>query len=74
MTERIKRITKRISKIYGVENFFKVTRLDKNKIEIRTELPSYEGGFELQKDLEQTFKNWICENAGGCVYILYRPL
>lgn len=74
MLREIKRITKRISKIYGVENYFVVTKLDKNRVEIRTELPSYEGGFILQRELEKKFNGFICENNGGCVYILYRPL
>lgn len=72
--DKIKRIVKRISKNYGVENCFVVERLGRGKIEIRTELPSYEGGNELSRELEQEFTGWICENIGGCVYVLYRPL
>lgn len=71
-TDKIKRIVKRISKIYGVENYFRVTRLDKNRVEIRTELPSYEGGNQLSRELEGLEPGLICENQGGCVYILYK--
>ena len=72
--KEVERIGKKISKIYGVENYFKVTRINKNKIEIRSELPSYEGGNRLSRELEGLEQGWICENCGGCVYILYRPL
>jgi hypothetical protein len=74
MKKTIEAITKKISKIYGVENFFKVEKLSNNKFEIRTELPSYEGGQQLSEALQAKFKGWICENQGGCVYILYKPL
>ena len=70
---RIKSVVKRVSKIYGVENYYCVTRIAKNKIEIRTELPSYEGGNELSNKLESIYKGWICENLGGCVYMFYLP-
>ena len=73
-TEKIKRIVKKISKIYGVENYFTVTRLNKNKIELRTELPYSDGGRQLSQELEKEFIGWICENCGGCVYVLYRPI
>lgn len=72
--DKIKRIVKRISQIYGVENYFVVTRINKNKIEIRTELPSYEGGLDLQRAVVKGEPEWICENIGGCIYVLYRPL
>lgn len=42
--DKIKRVVKRLSKIYGVENCFNVSRAGRDKFEIRTELPSYEGG------------------------------
>ena len=71
---KIKRITKRISKIYGVENFFRVTRINKNRVEIRTELPSYEGGNQLSRELEGLEQGLICEHQGGCIYVLYKPL
>jgi len=74
MRKIIETITRTISKIYGVEKYFAVTKLSNNKFEIRTELPSYEGGNELSARLEKKFKGWICENQGGCVYILYKPL
>ena len=73
-TEKIKRIVKKISKIYGVENYFIVTKLNKNKIELRTELSSYDGGSQLSQELEKEFIGWICEDCGGCVYVLYRPV
>jgi len=71
---KIKSIVKRISKIYGVENFYKVSRTGKDKFEIRTELPSYEGGEDMSRELEALKPGYICENLGGCVYCLYRPL
>ena len=72
-TDKIKNITKKISKKYGVENYFVVTRLKNNHIEIRTELTSYEGGFELQEAIQKHYPDIIVENQGGCVYIAYKP-
>jgi len=70
----IKAIATKISKRYGVENYVRVEKLDGNKIEIRTELPSYAGGIELQKAITKHYPSAIVENCGGCVYIVYRPL
>lgn len=72
--DKIKSITKKISKKYGFENYFVVNKLEKNKIEIRTELPSYEGGFELQNAISKYYPDVIVENQGGCVYIAYKPI
>lgn len=72
--DKIKNITKKVSKKYGFENYFVVTKLNKNKIEIRTELPSYEGGFELQEAITKYYPDVIVENQGGCVYIAYKPI
>jgi len=41
--------------------------------EIRTELPSYEGGEDLQIAIEKVYHNIIVENQGGCIYFVYRP-
>lgn len=72
--KEVERVAKRVSKKYGVENCYVVTRINRNKILIRTELPSYEGGYELSRKLEKLEQGWICENDGGCVYTLYKPL
>ena len=72
-TDKIRTIAKKISKKYGFENFVCVERLAKNKIEIRTELPSYEGGFELQEAITEFYPDVIVDNQGGCVYIAYIP-
>ena len=72
--DKIFSIAKMISKRYGVEGYLVVTKLDKDKIEIRTELPSYEGGFELQEAIQKYYPDVIVENQGGCVYIAYRPI
>jgi hypothetical protein len=73
---QVKKEVARISENWGYKNLYAVTRINKNKIEIRTELTSYDncGGRDLQKGLEALENGWICENMGGCVYILYRPL
>ena len=70
-TDKILKIAKMISKRYGFENYVDVERLDKNRIEIRTELPSYEGGDELRKEITKYYPTAIVENQGGCVYIAY---
>ncbi len=72
ITGRVRQIADKISINFGVPEPI-VTRLGNNKIELRTELPSYEGGYELQNELEALDSNWICENYGGCIYIFYRP-
>jgi len=72
--KKVKRIVKRVSKIYGVEDYFRVERRGRAKFEIRTELPSYEGGDRMSRELEALEPGYICENEGGCVYCLYRPL
>ena len=41
--------------------------------EIRTELPSYEGGRILQNRIEKAYSGVIVENLGGCVYFAYKP-
>ena len=72
-TQKAKAITSQISNKYGMQGQFVFTKLDRNTLEIRTELPSYEGGLELQEKLEESYPNYIAENQGGCVYLLYRP-
>ena len=72
-TDKIKSIAKKISKKYGFENFVIVEKLEKNKIEIRTELTSYEGGFELVEAIAKVYPDVIVENQGGCIYIAYIP-
>jgi len=72
-TDKIRAIAKKISKKYGFENFVFVERIAKNKIQIRTELPSYEGGYELQEAIQKFYSDVIVENQGGCVYIAYIP-
>ena len=69
----VKRIANKWNQIYNGMDAI-VTRLDKNKIEIRSELTSYEGGNEMSFEISETYPEWICENQGGCIYILYRPL
>ena len=71
--DKIKSITKKVSKKWGVENYYHVERLENGNIEIRTELPSYEGGFELQEKIQKHYPDVIVENQGGCVYIAYTP-
>ncbi len=71
---KVKKAVAKISEDYGVKDLFCVERQGRNKIEIRTELPSYAGGNELSREVEKIEPGWICENQGGCVYILYRPL
>ena len=78
MIKTIQKIGNKVSKKYSVPNPI-VTKLFKEKdrkynwYEIRTELPSYEGGSEFQEKIEKKFPNYIVENQGGCVYIAYRP-
>ena len=73
---KIKKVVARISEIWGYKNLYAVTRLDKNRVEIRTELSSYDkcGGNQLSRELEGLESGLICENQGGCIYILYRPI
>ena len=72
MLGQIRKIANKISKDFSVPNPV-ITRVADWKIELRTELPSYDGGWVLQTELEAQFPGWICENAGGCVYYLYKP-
>ena len=73
----LQRIGNRISKKYGMPNPIIEKRKEKNNCyggyEIRTELPSYEGGFELQKAITKKYNNVIVENQGGCIYFAYIP-
>ncbi len=78
--KEIKRIANSISKNYNVPMPI-VSRANGNEdgvsgyngIEIRTELPSYEGGQELQDKIEAVYPEYIVENQGGCIYFVYKP-
>jgi len=73
---KIKKVVAKVSEDFGYKNLFAVTRLDRNRVEIRTELSSYDncGGNQLSRELEGLEPGLICENQGGCIYILYKPL
>ena len=77
----IEKIGNKISKKYGMPKVI-VTRKRNGEhgymgYEIRTELPSYEGGSELQESIYQyyakKFISVIVENLGGCIYFAYTP-
>jgi hypothetical protein len=74
----IKKAAEKISKKYGVENFLVITPIKgacgDNQVEIRSELTLDEGGAELSEAINKIDKDYICEAAGGCVYIVYKPL
>ena len=76
-TKQIEKIAKRISKQYGmpepiVENI--IGQSGDKQVEIRSELTSYEGGNELSEAISKLDENYICENQGGCVYVVYSPV
>jgi hypothetical protein len=71
-------IAARISRKYGLMDkagapLIKVTRIKDDRVEIRTELPSYAGGNEMCEAIQKQYPGWIVENQGGCAYIAYRP-
>ncbi len=78
----IQQIANRISRRYLVPNAI-VTRCIEGKngytgctgYEIRTELPSYEGGNTLCDSITRHYEKEgvIVENCGGCVYFAYIP-
>ena len=74
---KLQSIGNKISKIYCVPNpIIERKNAEGNKAsgyEIRTELPSYEGGDMLQAEIKKVFPDYIPENQGGCIYFVYRP-
>ena len=74
--QKLQSIANKISKRYDMPNPI-ITRRQQGVCgytgyEIRTELPSYAGGFELQEMIEDTFKGVLVENQGHCVYFAYQ--
>ncbi len=74
-TTKIKRIVKKISKRYGVEDY---AHIEKGKhdngieyVEVRTELTSYNGGFEFMAEVEKA-TGYNGEYEGACVYRFYK--
>jgi len=75
----IKKIANKISKSYGMPEPIveKKNACEDGSgydgIEIRSELPSYEGGNELQDAITKQYPDCVVENFGGCVYFVYKP-
>jgi len=69
----IKAIAKKVSKKYSAPEPI-VERVNRYKIEIRSELTLLEGGNELATLIEERYPQWLCEPYGGCIYYVYKPL
>jgi len=74
----IQKIGNKISKIYGVPEPIisskkRLTQGGYKGYEVRTELPSYEGGTEFASAVNQADPNVIVENQSGCIYFIYEP-
>lgn len=72
LTKKIEKIVKKISERYGVEAYFHVEKIAKNKVLIRSELTLAEGGHALAYELKKLNESYICEPQGGCAYIVYK--
>ncbi len=77
--DKILEIAHAVSRKYGMVNsttdepLVTLTKLNDNKVEIRTELALEEGGREMSEAIQRAYPGWICEAQGGCVYVVYKP-
>ena len=69
--KQIEKIANQVSKKYGMPAPI-VSKITNGQVEIRSELTSYEGGDELSDRISKLDDSYICENQGGCVYIVYK--
>jgi hypothetical protein len=70
---QIRQIANRISKRYGMPEVVIEKRTNEagvKIVEVRTELPSYDGGNELIDEVSEKL-GYEGENQGGCVYHFY---
>ena len=76
--KKIQEIGNKICKIYGVPepivgNKNSLVDGGYRGYEVRTELPSYEGGNQFIDSINKADPNVIVENQGGCIYFIYEP-